>query len=79
MQQSSKAPEPVVLRSGPPRHADEDTAGRIVGGIAVLFLAVDATVKALALPPAVEGTVRLGYPEGVIVGIGIVQLVCLTA
>jgi hypothetical protein len=51
--------------------------GRILSGIAVLFLTVDAGMKVLALRPAVEGTVRLGYPASVVLGIGILQLVCL--
>jgi hypothetical protein len=53
--------------------------GRIVNALALLFLLVDATVKVLKLAPAVEATVQLGYPEGAIVGIGIVELVCIIA
>jgi hypothetical protein len=52
-------------------------AGRILGGVAVLFLLFDATMKLLRLPPAVQGTVELGYPESVILGIGLVQLACV--
>jgi hypothetical protein len=52
-------------------------AGRILSGIAVLFLAVDAAMKLLRLPGAVDGTTQLGYPAEVIVSIGVVQLVCL--
>jgi hypothetical protein len=51
--------------------------GRILSGLAVLFLLFDAVLKVLRLPPAVEGTVQLGYPESVIMGIGCVELVCL--
>jgi|SRR6185295_16236944 len=51
--------------------------GRVLSGLAVLFLAFDATIKLLKLPPAVEGTTQLGYPESVIVALGIVQAVCL--
>lgn len=51
--------------------------GRVVSGLAVLFLLFDAAMKVLELGPAVEGTVRLGYPESAVFGIGIVQLVCL--
>jgi len=54
-------------------------AGRIAGGLTILFLLFDAIIKVLTLPPAVEGTVRLGYPESVVFGIGIVELVCLVA
>jgi hypothetical protein len=52
-------------------------AGRVLSGVAVLFLLVDAALKLLRLPQAVQGTVALGYPEGVVQGLGVVQLVCL--
>jgi hypothetical protein len=54
-------------------------ASRIVGALTILFLLVDTIVKVLRLPPAVESTVRLGYPENVVLGIGIIELVCLVA
>lgn len=52
-------------------------AGRIAGGLAILFLLFDTIIKLLRLPQAVEGTVQLGYPEGVVLCIGIIELVCL--
>jgi len=52
-------------------------AGRILSGLAVVFLAFDCTIKLLRLAPALEGTVQLGFPAGVLVPLGIVQLVCL--
>jgi hypothetical protein len=52
-------------------------AGRILSGIAVLFLAFDAAMKILAVPAAVECTTQLGYPASTLLGIGVVQLVCL--
>jgi DoxX-like family len=51
--------------------------GRVLSALAVLFLMFDGVIKVLKLPPAIEGTVKLGYPESVIVGIGAVELVCL--
>ncbi|HKS21865.1 MAG TPA: DoxX family protein [Thermoanaerobaculia bacterium] len=53
--------------------------GRVLSGVAVLFLAMDATMKVLQVPAAVEGTMKLGYPAGVLLPLGIVQLVCLAA
>src|SRR5262245_35534097 len=53
--------------------------GRIIGAWVVLFLAFDAVVKVLKLNVAVEATTRVGYPEDVIVALGIVELVCLVA
>ena len=49
-------------------------AGRIISALPVLFLLLDAVFKLIKPAPVVEATVRLGYPEGVIVGLGIVLL-----
>lgn len=49
-------------------------AGRIVGGLPALFLLVDAIMKFVKPEPVVETTVKLGYPESVIVGLGAVLL-----
>ncbi|ATB46575.1 DoxX family protein [Corallococcus macrosporus] len=51
--------------------------GRILSGIAVLFLLFDAIGKLLQIPEAQQGTVELGYPVSVLLGLGIVQLACL--
>src|SRR5579863_9386092 len=48
---------------------------RILSSIAFLFLLFDATGKLLRLAPVVEGTIRVGYPETVIVPLGVVLLV----
>lgn len=50
---------------------------RITKTIAVLFLALDSSMKLLMTAPAVEGTVQLGYPVATLQGIGIALLVCL--
>ena len=52
-------------------------AGRVLSGIAVVFLLFDATLKVLKVQAAVEGTVQLGYPESVILPIGLIQIICL--
>jgi DoxX-like family len=52
-------------------------AARILTGLPVAFLLFDAAIKVLKLAPAVQGTVQLGYPAGAVVGIGIVELVCV--
>ncbi len=52
-------------------------AGRIVSGLAVLFLAFDASMKLLQVPMAVDGTMQLGYPASVLLPIGIIQVVLL--
>lgn len=51
--------------------------GRIISALAVLFLLVDGAIKVLQLAPAVESTAQLGYPEGLTLGIGLLQLACL--
>src|SRR5215467_11700750 len=52
-------------------------AGRLITAFTVAFLLFDTMVKVLNLPVAVEGTVRLGYPAGLVMYIGIVELICL--
>ncbi|NTX36737.1 DoxX family protein [Myxococcus sp. CA033] len=51
--------------------------GRILSGLAVLFLIFDAVGKVLSAPQFVEGTLQLGYPASVVVGLGVLQLVFL--
>jgi len=53
--------------------------GLLIGAWVVLFLAFDSVVKLLRLDVAVEGTTRLGYPAGLVVIIGLIELVCLLA
>jgi DoxX-like family len=50
-------------------------AGRIIGGLPALFLLVDAIMKFVKPAPVVETTVKLGYPENVIIGLGAVLLI----
>jgi hypothetical protein len=52
---------------------------RILGGMAIAFLTFDAVIKLARLAPAVEGTVQLGYPSGVILGIGLIEILCVLA
>lgn len=52
-------------------------AGRIISVLVVLFLLFDALIKVMRLPPAMEGTTRLGYPESLVFGIGLLELVCV--
>ena len=51
-------------------------AGRIVSALPVLFLLMDGVMKLIKPAPVVEATVGLGYPEAVIVPLGIVLLFC---
>ena len=54
-------------------------AGRVVSGLAVLFLTFDVMIKLLRLPVALGTMQELGYPESLVVPIGVIGLVCLIA
>jgi DoxX-like family len=52
--------------------------GRTLSALAILFLLFDTVIKVLNLAPAVEATTQLGYPERLVIGIGLLELLCLT-
>jgi len=52
-------------------------AGRVISALAVLFLLFDAVIKLMKAPPVLEAFRRLGYPENVAPGIGILLLACI--
>jgi hypothetical protein len=49
---------------------------RVVGALLTLFLVVDGAGKVLRLAPYVEGTAKVGYPDGTLVPLGLVLLAC---
>ena len=51
-------------------------AGRIMGALPVLFLLMDGVMKLIKPAAVVEATVALGYPEAVILPLGIVLIFC---
>ena len=51
-------------------------AGHIISALPVLFLLLDSIGKFVRPAAVVEGTVKLGYSETVILPLGIVLLVC---
>jgi hypothetical protein len=51
-------------------------SGRILSGVLVFLLMVDAYGKLAGLPPVVEGTVRLGYPANLLAALGLIELLC---
>ena len=51
-------------------------AGRILSGLAVLFLLFDATLKFIKPQAVIQGTVDLGYPVTVITPLAITLLTC---
>jgi hypothetical protein len=51
-------------------------AGIIISALPALFLLFDGVMKLVKSPIVVETTVQFGYPESVILGLGIVLTVC---
>ena len=51
-------------------------AGIVISAIPTLFLLMDAVGKLVRPVPVVTGTVELGYPETVMLPLGIVLLIC---
>ncbi|MEN3328512.1 MAG: hypothetical protein V7638_3319 [Acidobacteriota bacterium] len=51
-------------------------AGRILSALPVLFLLLDGIMKIVKPAFVVEATVQLGYPESVIIGLGVVLVAC---
>lgn len=50
--------------------------GRILSGLAVLFLLMDSVMKFWMPSPVIEGTARVGWPVSLIPVLGIVLLAC---
>ncbi len=53
--------------------------GRVLSGLAVLFLAFDAAMKVLQLPAVAETSATLGWPAQAMFGLGVLELLCLAA
>jgi hypothetical protein len=51
--------------------------GRVLTGLAAMFLLFDAGIKLAMAPEAVAGTAELGWPVNVVQGLGVLQLICL--
>ena len=50
--------------------------GRIISALPVLFMLIDGVMKLFKPRVVVEATLQLGYPESIIVSLGIVLLTC---
>jgi hypothetical protein len=53
--------------------------GRIISALAVLFLTFDAVAKLVKVAPVLQASARLGIPESLVMGIGIILLICTVA
>jgi hypothetical protein len=51
-------------------------AGRIMSTVPILMLFLSGVMKLMKPASVIEGFVRLGYPESLALGIGIVELAC---
>lgn len=51
--------------------------GRIMSGIAVLFMIFDGTIHLLRIQPVVDAFTQLGYPVELSILFGILELLCL--
>jgi hypothetical protein len=51
-------------------------AGLILSFVPAAFLLFDGVMKLVQPAPVVEATVKLGYPESVLTGLGIVLIAC---
>ena len=60
----------------PPVSSGKLWGGRIMSWLPALFMLVDGVMKLFKPAVVVEGTVKLGYTENVIVPLGIVLTVC---
>ena len=49
---------------------------RVLTALCVLFFLMDGVMKLFKPPFVVEATLKLGYPESTIVGIGVVLVIC---
>ena len=48
--------------------------GRVLSGVAVLFLFFDSTGKLLEVQPVIDGTIALGYPRDLVFTLGVILL-----
>ena len=51
--------------------------GLLLTAVPVLFLLFDIVIKLMVIAPVRESFARLGYPEGIAIAIGTLELVCL--
>ncbi len=52
-------------------------SGRVLTGVAMLFLTFDTAIKVAGATQAVEGTVQLGFQPHHVLTIGLIELACL--
>ena len=53
--------------------------GRVLSGIAVLFLLFDGAGKLFQVQPVIDGTLQLGYPRDIVLSLGVILFTCVAA
>jgi len=66
-------PSPTLLTARTP--SGSLWTGRVLTGLVVAFLLLDASVKLVPIAPAVEATIELGFDAGVVRPLGIILAV----
>jgi hypothetical protein len=51
--------------------------GRVLSGLVVAFMTMDAVMKLIKATPAVEGTIKVGYSADVVFPLGAILAVCV--
>jgi len=68
----------VSLPAPPPRRISKSViAGRIITGIALVFMTFDVTIKLAQVKEAIDGTAQLGFDKSMVLPLGLIQLACL--
>ncbi len=68
--------EPVRIENTSPSSRSR-WLGRVVSGVAMLFLSFDAVIKFMHVPAVAEASARLGLPPGISPGLGALLMACL--
>jgi hypothetical protein len=66
---------PLALAGSPSRR--RAWGGRMLTGLALVFLTWDTVLKLMGNPMAVEGTTALGFPPHTVQMIGVIEALCL--
>jgi hypothetical protein len=67
----------ISLPSPATRPVSRRWAGRIVSGLPVAFLIFDSVIKLVKIGPVTESMARMGYPDHLARGIGLLEICCL--
>lgn len=52
-------------------------AGRVITGISIALMTLDASMKLFVTKEAMEGTAQLGFSPSIVLPLGLIQLACL--